>query len=755
MCHRTTWECPERKQQHLDKDGTPRRNPYRNQIDYVLVRNQHKNLVSNSRSYSGLTTNTDHRLVLTSINLEWYKVYKTRDTVKVKLDTNKLKSEEHKKSYMENVKNLYEVEHENNSNSDSVQKKWDNIKTACLTAANEVLNVDKKQRKSENPQVKALSEKQKKLRNDMNASTSKESRENLRKERNMVLKEIHTILEQEEVEKIETIQEEIEQSKNDSTRTYKAIKALQSMQPKKKLVVHAPDGTSTISDEKQQAEIIGDFFKNIFCVDGEEEIPPVEPCEMQTPFSETEIAKAVKSLKNNKSPGCDDIRAELIKHSPTEIHQGIADLLNEVARSGDYPSEIGKGILVPLPKPGKPQGPTKNLRPIILLSILRKILAICMIRRVITKVNTKIPITQAAYREGRSTTEHVFTFKALAEKAITSSNYEIHLLMLDMSKAFDTVKRATLMEDLKEILDQDEYHMMYILIKDVEYQVRCVYQLSEPIKTNVGTPQGDCLSAILFTLYLVNALIPEKTNHLEDHQYSRPNIPSEELLSSELQDHSYCNKPSNHLNIDQQYADDIGYVSTNQGVIVSTEENVPKKLKKRNLCVNTEKTEKYSISRNGNEKWKRCKYLGTLLDSASDIARRKGLAIDSFNKLKHVFLSKRINVTTKVNIFNTFVSSIFLYNSELWTVTKQLEHKIDVLQRSLLRRILGVRRADRVRNTVIYDTTKTTPWSATIKKRRLSWFGHLLRLPEDTPARLALKELCRKTKRPPGKPRTT
>jgi hypothetical protein len=36
--------------------------------------------------------------------------------------------------------------------------------------------------------------------------------------------------------------------------------------------------------------------------------------------------------------------------------------------------------------------------------------------------------------------------------------------------------------------------------------------------------------------------------------------------------------------------------------------------------------------------------------------------------------------------------------------------------------------------------TDTTPWSEAIKKRRLNWFGHLLRLPENTPAKLALKE---------------
>ena len=48
-----------------------------------------------------------------------------------------------------------------------------------------------------------------------------------------------------------------------------------------------------------------------------------------------------------------------------------------------------------------------------------------------------------------------------------------------------------------------------------------------------------------------------------------------------------------------------------------------------------------------------------------------------------------------------------------------------------------------------------TPWSETTKSRRLSWFGHLLRLPEETPARQALKEFPTKVKRPVGKPKTT
>ncbi len=63
-----------------------------------------------------------------------------------------------------------------------------------------------------------------------------------------------------------------------------------------------------------------------------------------------------------------------------------------------------------------------------------------MIRRTAHKIHQKIPISQAAYQSGRSTTELVFTFRTLAEKAITSHNYDVHLLMLEMSKAFNTVE---------------------------------------------------------------------------------------------------------------------------------------------------------------------------------------------------------------------------------------------------------------------------------------------------------------------------
>ena len=60
----------------------------------------------------------------------------------------------------------------------------------------------------------------------------------------------------------------------------------------------------------------------------------------------------------------------------------------------------------------------------------------------IPEIDAEIPPSQAVYRQERSTTEHIFATKILAEKAIISYCYTISLLMHDMSKAFDRVDRA-------------------------------------------------------------------------------------------------------------------------------------------------------------------------------------------------------------------------------------------------------------------------------------------------------------------------
>ena len=92
--------------------------------------------------------------------------------------------------------------------------------------------------------------------------------------------------------------------------------------------------------------------------------------------------------------------------------------------------------------------------------------------------------------------------KLLIEKAITSENYNLIILIIDMSKAFNTFNRKTLLRKLKTILDKSEMRMMYLLINSVKLKVRVGRSLGEEILTYIGVVQGDLLSAVLFIFYL-------------------------------------------------------------------------------------------------------------------------------------------------------------------------------------------------------------------------------------------------------------
>ncbi len=183
---------------------------------------------------------------------------------------------------------------------------------------------------------------------------------------------------------------------------------------------------------------------------------------------------------------------------------------------------------------------------------------------------------------------------------------------------------------MRNILDEDELHMITVLLKEVRLQVRCGKTMGEQLTTSIGVPQGDCLSPVLFTLYLAKALEDQRRH--EDHTYTE--IP-------QLQDHNYNTKNDHTITIDQQYADDVGWITNRQYISQAIKKTAPKKLKKRNLQVNETKTETYTVKRVGPDDWKKCKYLGSLLDSAEDIKRRKQLARSPFIHHKHTLTSSK------------------------------------------------------------------------------------------------------------------
>ena len=177
-------------------------------------------------------------------------------------------------------------------------------------------------------------------------------------------------------------------------------------------------------------------------------------------------------------------------------------------------------------------------------------------------------LSQAAYRQGRSTTEHTFTVKVMAEWASTFKDEKVYLFLSDMSKAFDTINRKLLIEELSEVLQPDELHPAKILLC-VELAVQNGSTKGDFFKTDTGVPQGDCLSAIQFTYYLAKTL---------------KNLEKLEI-------------PDDQIDLDLEYTDDISEVTTSEDCFKETKEKLPKILTDRSLKVNISKTETYHRKR--------------------------------------------------------------------------------------------------------------------------------------------------------------
>ena len=169
----------------------------------------------------------------------------------------------------------------------------------------------------------------------------------------------------------------------------------------------------------------------------------------------------------------------------------LAKVLN-LSLSKNEDLELGLGLLTTLQKPGKPSGPVKNIRPIVLLPLLRKILSLITLVRIKDPIDKFLSQSQSAYRRGRSGADIMWAHRWLIGKS-SKIRVVIHMLGLDMYRAFDTINRSKLLNILGMIqgVGGDELRLIRILLSNTPLRVRFNGIITEPFSSNVGSPQGD------------------------------------------------------------------------------------------------------------------------------------------------------------------------------------------------------------------------------------------------------------------------
>ena len=150
---------------------------------------------------------------------------------------------------------------------------------------------------------------------------------------------------------------------------------------------------------------------------------------------------AIGKLKSHKSPGIDEIPAELIKAGGGTICEEIYKLITSIWKKEKLPEEWKESIIVPVHKKGD-KTDCNNYRGISILPNTYKILSNILLSRLTPYAKEIVGDHQCGFRRNRSTIDHIYCIRQIHEKK-WEYNEEIHQLFIDFKKDYNSVGRRS------------------------------------------------------------------------------------------------------------------------------------------------------------------------------------------------------------------------------------------------------------------------------------------------------------------------
>jgi hypothetical protein len=194
-----------------------------------------------------------------------------------------------------------------------------------------------------------------------------------------------------------------------------------------------------------------------------------------------------------------------------------------------------------------------------------------------------------------------------------------------------------------------------------------------------------------------------------------------------------------------RYADDIVLVATSPEELQDLVSRVDRVAKKYNMLINASKT-KVMISTNevldivvdGNrfEQVDSFVYLGSEIANDSDcrleVKARMTMGMAAMIKLTRLWKNKSVSTSTKLRLMKALVWPVATYGCEGWTLKKEEENRIQAFENKCIRKLLRIPWTKMMSNEQVYKLAGTErELLRHIKSRKLQYFGHVLRQPED------------------------
>ena len=502
-------------------------------------------------------------------------------------------------------------------------------------------------------------------------------------------------------------------------------------------------------------------------------------------LGEAELEDALKSLKEGKAPGWDNIPIEAYKYSESAKSElfRIATLIWE---SESIPNDIIKGIFIMLYKKNC-RNDFGNYRAICLLCHAYKLISAVIARRLHPQLEPFLPDSQAGFRPARGTRDNVCILKWTINMILREGR-EALVSFIDYKAAFDTESQAFLDEALSNAnVSTKVRRIIQAIFNAASGCVRIGNSNSDAFNISRGVLQGDIFSPVAFIAGLwrifathdrpgagitvgyapnevkisaleyaddaglLDASVEEaserltaiscgsrndaamiisvaKTKAMHIHKTIRVSETVEdEVIALHLKhkcpecDKSFPSLRGMKIHL-KRWCDGGRTVRSRKGTLADKAVQFDKRKAAEN------EREHVLIEGDQIENVHSFVYLGSKQqcdgDDIADVKYRMDIAQAAFSSLYHMWNDHRLPLTMKLSLYHLAVCLTLTHASEAWDFTDEIRRRVNGFNSRCLQVITKQ----------TYRETATNPQYdlvLAIRKRRLRYLGHILRMKPD------------------------
>ena len=426
--------------------------------------------------------------------------------------------------------------------------------------------------------------------------------------------------------------------------------------------------SSIVADLKQKSFKLVDFVWR-----QPRKQPPKTNCEFRFGYvSNVFIRKQLKSIKRKKATSLDELPATVLKDCADCLSPIVTHIINLSITTSTFPELWKKARVTPIHKSGSVDKP-ENYRPILVLPILLKICERAIHSQVVEYLENHklLSETQYGYRKKRSTEQAAIVLCDEIRKKVQEGKL-VGVVFLDLSRAFDTINHATLVEKLTlyGIKDKElDWFKSYLFNRKQLVEIDGVRSNEESVTS--GVPQWSILGPVLFLLFFDT--IADCLRHSQIIMYADDTVLY--LSDKDIDTINSCINEDMELISNYCYQNEL-ILNMKKGKTESMLLGTAQRLKGKEIEIRyrgelINSTERYT-------------YLGNILDPTLTLN-------DDFQR-KYKKSSKRVNLLTKMKpfltqhavkkIYTAMVLPVVTYCSNLHLIiTKYQDERLESLER--------------------------------------------------------------------------